>query len=99
MLTRLYATAFRLSDDTESTKETPGIVQFLTDHNIPFTRFSLPDRITSGVTFQAENRVQWHETDCIVELPITTLDQLKQYCAKYSAHFEIHAEYAVIHFD
>ncbi len=93
MKVNLNATSFRLRDDTESVEATPGSVQFLKDHNVPFSRYTSPTTQMGNVVFGEKNMVQWHESDRTVDLSIdpslNTIDQLIQMAEKYNATFEI----------
>lgn len=93
MKVNLNATSFRLRDDTESVEATLGAVQFLKDHNVPFSRYTSPSTQMGNVIFGEKNMVQWHESNRKVDLSIdsslNTLDQLIKMAEKYNASFEI----------
>ncbi|WNA15655.1 hypothetical protein XaC1_12 [Xanthomonas phage XaC1] len=98
MQVNLHATSFRLRDDTESLKETVGLVKFLEDHKVPFTRYTTPKTLQSGITFPEEKRVQWHENDRAVEIPCSTIEELQKYCKDYDCTFIVHDEYIQVTF-
>lgn len=99
MKVQINATSFRFSDDTESTKETAGAVKFLTDHGVPFTRYTSPKCTMSGVTFPEETRVQWHESAAVVEIPCSTIEDLQKYCKEYDCTFTVDDEHIRILFE
>lgn len=98
MRVNLQATSFRLRDDTESVEETPGAAKFLEDHQVPFTRYTSPKSVLSGITFPEEKRLQWHENDQVVEIPCSTIAELQDYCKNYDCTFTVHDEYIQVSF-
>ncbi len=93
MKVKLTPTSFRLSDDTEAVKATDSTVQFLKDHNVPFSFYVSPQHSMGSVIFPEETMVQWHQSNRTVELSIdaslNTFDQLIQMAQKYNAVFKI----------
>jgi hypothetical protein len=94
MFVQIKATGWKFRDDTESVKETDGVVSFLKDHNVPFEQFSTP----ASKNFPEEKRVEWHESVSVVEIQCNTISDLQEYCNKYDCSFEIHDKYIIISF-
>lgn len=89
MQVHLNHTSFRMRDDTEAIKETDGAVSFLTDHNVPFSRYTSPTTKMGNVVFGEEKMIQWHESQSTVEVDCDSIDGLSVLAEKYDAVFKI----------
>lgn len=98
MQVNLNATSFCMRNDTESSKETVGLVKFMEDHKVPFKQITVLKTVQSGITFPEEKRVQWHENDRAVEVPCSTIEELQKYCKDYDCTFIVHDEYIQVTF-
>lgn len=94
MIVQINATTWNFSKDTEGTRSSEGIINFLKDNNIPHWMVERE----AGRVLVSETQVHWHENDNQVVIPCETVEQLKDYCKKYDCHIEVHNLYNKIVF-